>query len=150
MSSDQQAPRPANRNRKIRAGYFQEEWGYGPKPMQDQPRDRRWLRSEHRRVYYLEDKTGGTARIEFPPLLPSPALREWGQKEARRIVGQLIEARQQMQAPAVFVAEQMQVAPEIVYRLEGTDRDIKLSSAIRYAKALGLEFQIVELEGVND
>lgn len=129
---------------KIRQGRFAEEWGNGPKMFSGTDRDRRWLRSEHRRYFLFHEGDGRKTHIEFPPLYPSPAPRDWGIQEARRLVKLLIQARQQIQAPAVFIAEQMDVAPEIIYRLEGTDRDIKLSSAVRYAKALGLDFEIVE------
>jgi hypothetical protein len=127
---------------RIRQGYPAESRGRFALP--GEPPTAGWTRDQHRRYFVFTDKTGGKHRMEFPTLLPNPAPRAWGQQEARRLIALLIQARGQIQAPAVYIAEQMGVAPEIIYRLEATDRDIKLSSALRYAKAIGLEFQIVE------
>ena len=115
--------------------FYKETRGYGTRTG-----DRRL----HRRYFVFVDQKGRQHHLKFPVLQPVEANRDWGQVEARRIIDQLVVARQQMQAPAAFVAECMKVAPEIVYRLEHTKRDATLSSVLRYAAALGLEFQVVE------
>jgi DNA-binding XRE family transcriptional regulator len=71
---------------------------------------------------------------------------DWGKAEARRLMELLISARKTQNTPAVYIAEKMGVQPEILYRLEGTNRDPKLSTAIRYARAIGIDFQLVEVE----
>lgn len=70
----------------------------------------------------------------------------WGKREARGLMEMLIEARKTQHMPAVYIAEKMGVQPEIVYRLEGTARDPKLSTAIRYARAIGIDFKLIEVE----
>lgn len=98
----------------------------------------------HRRYFVFVGPTGRTKRMEFPRLVPRPAPFDWGRQESRKLMQQLTEARQQIQAPAAYIAEQMGVVPEIIYRLEGTDRDPRLSTVIRYAKALGLDLKVEE------
>jgi Helix-turn-helix len=118
---------------KVRKGYI----GYDSPGIRGRPR---------RRILEVFGKSGGRKTIELAPEPPLEAIvpRTWGIISSQQVVDLLIQARKAKHVPAAHVAEMMGVNPVIVYRLEGNERDIKLSTALRYAKALGLDFQLVE------
>jgi DNA-binding XRE family transcriptional regulator len=73
---------------------------------------------------------------------------EWGKREARKVMELLIRARKEADLPGSWIAEKMGVAPEIIYRLESAQalRDPKLSTALRYARAIGIDFSLIEVD----
>ncbi len=86
---------------------------------------------------------------KFVVRAPEPPLdvvvpRTWGISSAQEVIDLLIQARKAKNIPAAHVAEMMGVNPVILYRLERNERDPKLSTALRYARALGLDVQLVE------
>jgi DNA-binding XRE family transcriptional regulator len=64
---------------------------------------------------------------------------DWGREASHGVMGQLVICRRELGVKAWTVAKEMGVTPEVVYRLERCERDPRLSTVLRYARALGLE-----------
>ena len=70
-------------------------------------------------------------------LPPFPGFREMADRR-RRVIGQLVSARQEQGLSQTVVAARMGTSQSVVARLESGDNDVRLSTLERYAAALGL------------
>ncbi len=70
-------------------------------------------------------------------LPPFPGFREMAERR-RRVIGQLMAARQEQGLSQTIVAARMGTSQSVVARLESGDNDVRLSTLERYAAALGL------------
>ncbi|MFN2555256.1 MAG: helix-turn-helix domain-containing protein [Nitriliruptorales bacterium] len=74
---------------------------------------------------------------EVGGLPPFPGFREMAERR-RRIIAQLVTARQEQGLSQTVVAARMGTSQSVVARLESGDNDVRLSTLERYATALGL------------
>ncbi len=82
-------------------------------------------------------REGEVAMEEEPRLPPFPGFREMAERR-RRVIGQLVSARQGQGLSQTVVAARMGTSQSVVARLESGDNDVRLSTLERYAAALGL------------
>ncbi len=70
-------------------------------------------------------------------LSPFPGFREMAERR-RKVIAQLVAARQEQGLSQTVVAARMGTSQSVVARLESGDNDVRLSTLERYADALGL------------
>ncbi len=76
----------------------------------------------------------GEQAQELPPF---PGFREMAERR-RRVIDELVSARQEQGLSQTVVAARMGTSQSVVARLESGDNDVRLSTLERYAAALGL------------
>lgn len=65
-----------------------------------------------------------------------PGFREMAERR-RRVIAELVAARQEQGLSQTVVAARMGTSQSVVARLESGDKDVRLSTLERYAAALG-------------